>query len=182
MNLLTETKLRAHEMKNLVISLIKLPIVVFSEVFDFFFKSPDPEETNSTDYIDENTEIFIREINPLIQNIFQDDTLLQLKTLTKHIISDIRDYGGVIVKFVSVLEEIIKESERRGIIEGLTGPEKKEYCIQIILRLYEENEIDLKWIPRFLEPTVVQMTISILIDIIVQLFNNNHVFEHKSHA
>jgi hypothetical protein len=160
--------------------LFRFVVGLFTAVYDFVLGRD--EDAGAKEQIDENVEKFIAQIKPDIDEILQDQNLRAMRSLTEHLISDVRDYSSVVVKCFTTLDQIVKAAEDRGIIDGLTGPEKKEYCIRIVLRIIEKNDVELKWVPRFLEPAVLRTILGIMIDSIVNLLNRNRIFQHRSAA
>ena len=70
------------------------------------------------------------------------------------------------------------KSQYEGLAE-LTGPEKKEFAIQIIDELYERH-IRIKFIPMWIQRIFLRKALSAAIDSFVSLMNEKGIFKHSA--
>ena len=133
-----------------------------------WFERDQVADKDASDEVDQA----IDKIDPLAREIIAKYPLRTMKQDMSYFAALLHDFSGISRELASLLDVLIKEAE---VFEEKTGPEKKEFVIAVVLKMYQKYETDLPRLPEFLEEAVIRMIVGIAIDSIVQVFNKNRV-------
>jgi hypothetical protein len=139
-------------------------IGLYSRVMDWFTGETDAEHEAGNEVGG-----LYRKIKPLAADIIKKYPVEYLK-------EDIQRFSGISLDLLYLLEILCHQAEA---LEDKSGPEKKEFVIAVVLRLYHEHLLLDLPVPEVLAEPAIRLGVGAVIDGLVQVLNRNGIFKHS---